>query len=108
MQTVNNLAEYADPILYDSENADFKPMRLYFGVMARQCEGEVLEIGCGTGRFTIPLAKQGVAVTGLDVVPGMLARARQKSAGLPVKWVEADARDFQLGQQFGLIFMGCK
>ena len=105
MQTVDNLAEYADPILYDSENADFKPMRLYFWAMARQCEGEVLEIGCGTGRFTIPLAKQGIAVTGLDVVPGMLARARQKSAGLPVKWVEADARDFQLGQQFGLIFM---
>jgi SAM-dependent methyltransferase len=102
---LDNLAEYADPILFDSENADYKPMRLFFLGLARQCEGGVLEIGCGTGRFTIPLAEQGIAVTGLDIVPAMLARARQKSAGLSVEWVEADARDFQLAKQFGMIFM---
>jgi SAM-dependent methyltransferase len=35
----------------------------------------------------------------------MLARARSKSAGLPIKWVEGDARTFDLGEQFRLIFI---
>jgi 2-polyprenyl-3-methyl-5-hydroxy-6-metoxy-1,4-benzoquinol methylase len=36
----------------------------------------VLEIACGTGRVSIPIARLGVAVTGLDIVPGMLELAR--------------------------------
>jgi SAM-dependent methyltransferase len=65
----------------------------------------VLEIACGTGRVSIPIARLGFAVTGLDIVPGMLDRARTKSAGLPTRWVEGDARTFNLGEQFRLIFM---
>lgn len=47
----------------------------------------------------------GFHVTGLDIVPGMLARAREKSVGLPARWVEGDARSFDLGERFRLIFM---
>jgi hypothetical protein len=35
----------------------------------------------------------------------MLARARAKSAGLPARWVAGDARSFDLGEQFGLVFI---
>jgi SAM-dependent methyltransferase len=38
----------------------------------------VLEVGCGTGRLTLPLARAGHAVTGIDLSPAMLARARAK------------------------------
>ncbi|HLF78681.1 MAG TPA: methyltransferase domain-containing protein, partial [Dehalococcoidia bacterium] len=39
----------------------------------------VLELGCGTGRVTIPIARAGVNIVGLDVAPEMLAVARNKA-----------------------------
>lgn len=65
----------------------------------------MLEIACGTGRVAIPIARQGFAVTGLDIVPGMLELARSKAAGLPTRWVEGDARTFDLGERFRLVFL---
>jgi trans-aconitate methyltransferase len=99
-----NLAEYADPELYDLENPAFAPGSAFFLALAQEVGGPVLELGCGTGRFVIPLARQGIDVAGLDVMPGMLARARQKSLDLPIQWIEADARTFQVNRQFRLIF----
>ena len=64
----------------------------------------MLELGCGTGRYTIPIAQQSIMITGLDIVPQMLAHAKNKSAELSIQWVEADARNFHLGKQFRLIF----
>lgn len=51
---------------------------------------DVLEIGCGTGRHTVRLARQGNRVTALDLSPGMLARAREKLNGYDVRLIEAD------------------
>ncbi len=100
-----NLIEYDDPIVYDWENHDFDPDGPFFLTLAQQLGGPALEIACGTGRLTIPMAEQGVEITGLDIVPGMLARAKEKAPHLPIRWVEADARYFNLGMQFRLIFM---
>jgi len=51
----------------------------------------VLEVGCGTGRHTLKLAKQGNDVLGLDLSPGMLAIAREKLKDCPeVRLIEAD------------------
>jgi ubiquinone/menaquinone biosynthesis C-methylase UbiE len=63
----------------------------------------VLELGCGTGRLTLPLAQAGHEVTGIDFSPAMLARAREKLAAEPrsvqdrVTLVEGDARRIELG-----------
>jgi len=100
----SNLMEYTEPELYDLENTDFAPDGPFFLAFAQQLGGPVLELGCGTGRLTIPMARAGVEMTGLDVMPGMLAQARRKSPALPIHWVEADARSFQLDQRFQLIF----
>lgn len=100
----DNLADYDDPLLYDLENADEEPMGSFLLKLARQANGPILELGCGTGRFALYLARHGFTVTGLDIVPGMLARARQKAGDLPVRWVEADARCFQLPEKFAFIF----
>ena len=69
-----NLEDYEDPVIYDLENKEFGPDGLFYQSLAQQVQGPVLELGCGTGRVTIPLAQSGIDMTGLDVVPGMLAR----------------------------------
>src|SRR5512144_254982 len=74
---------------------------------AQAASGPVLEIGCGTGRVTIPLAAAGVDISGLDVSASMLEEAKRKaeSQGLRINWIEADGRTFDLGQRFALIIM---
>ncbi len=69
--------------------------------------GAVLELGCGTGRVALPLAAQGVAITGLDISPAMVARAASKAAEaqLQVEFHQADMRDFTLGRTFSLIII---
>lgn len=100
----DNLEEFADAANYDRADPSETGIAFY-SALAQEAGGSVLEIACGTGRVAIPIAKLGFAVTGLDIVPGMLKQARRKSAGLPVRWVEADARTFALNEQFRLIFL---
>lgn len=100
----NNLEEFSDPINYDMEDSSDTGIAFY-SALAQETGAPVLEIACGTGRVTIPIAQLGIATTGLDIVPGMLERARSKSVGLPVQWVEGDARTFHLADEFRLIFL---
>ncbi len=104
MFTIGNLEEYADPEIYDLENFTFEPDGVFLLNFAQKLQGAVLELGCGTGRVTIPLAQNGLDVTGLDVVPAMIERARQKAGNLPIHWITADARSFRLERPFRLIF----
>lgn len=97
------LDTYEDPLAYDEELTPFKPEGTFLLDLAKQADN-VLEIGCGTGRVTIPLAQQNINITGLDLMPGMLDRAKAKAGDLPINWVCADMCDFDLGQQFDLIF----
>jgi SAM-dependent methyltransferase len=55
---------------------------------------EVLDVACGTGNAAILAAKQGARVTGLDLSPGLIAIARERSteAGVDVEWLEGDAQ----------------
>ncbi len=100
----DNLEEFADAVAYDREDSSDTGVAFY-AALARETDGPVLEIACGTGRVAIPIARQGYAVTGLDIVPGMLELARSKSVGLPVRWVEGDARNFDLGERFRLVYL---
>jgi SAM-dependent methyltransferase len=100
----DNLEEFADPQTYDLEDSSETGIAFY-AALAQETGSPVLEIACGTGRVGIPIARLGFAVTGVDVVPGMLERARSKSAGLPARWVEGDARAFDLGERFRLIYL---
>jgi SAM-dependent methyltransferase len=67
----------------------------------------VLELACGTGRLTIPIAQAGVEIVGLDQSSSMLSHLRVKAreAGIEIPLVEADCRTFDLGRKFALIFM---
>src|SRR5689334_12439680 len=65
---------------YDWENAQTlarRDVRFWQRLAAAQ-DGPVLELGCGTGRLTIPVARAGADVVGIDRSEAMLARARQR------------------------------
>jgi cyclopropane fatty-acyl-phospholipid synthase-like methyltransferase len=100
----DNFIEYSDPEIYDLENQDFEQDEAFILSYAQKPGGTVLELGCGTGRVTIPLARRGVDIAGVDVVSEMVERGRQKSKGLPIEWIVADIRTLQLGRKFKLIF----
>jgi SAM-dependent methyltransferase len=70
----------------------------------------VLDIGCGTGRHSIELARRGYAATGVDLSGSMLARARLKAqeAGVRVTFIQADARSLQFRNDFDLVMMLCE
>jgi len=65
---------------YDWENARALGRRdiPFWRTLALQSDGPVLELGCGTGRISIPLARAGVPVVGVDRSEAMLSRARRR------------------------------
>ncbi len=104
MAVYTNLEDYQDPVFYDVEMEQFGAPDEFYLKLAQRIGGSVLELGCGTGRYTLPIAQAGIAITGLDITPQMLQQAKSKSVGLGIEWVEGDARNFHLGRQFRLIF----
>jgi SAM-dependent methyltransferase len=70
---------------------------------ARIRGGPILELGCGTGKLSIPLAEAGFSVVGLDSSPALLQFASSKNRD--VRWLEGDMRGFDLGEKFALIML---
>ncbi|MFN8206099.1 MAG: class I SAM-dependent methyltransferase [Bacteroidales bacterium] len=70
----------------------------------------ILDIGCGTGRHSIELARRGYRVTGLDLSESMLAVARSRAVAekLDIRFIQADARSFSFPGEFGLAIMLCE
>jgi SAM-dependent methyltransferase len=59
-------------------------------------DGAILDVGAGSGRVTLDLARRGRRVIALDHDPALLAALRQRAAGLDIETVCADARSFRL------------
>src|SRR5215472_16926867 len=59
--------------------------------------GTTLEIGAGTGRFTVPLRAAGLHVVGIDISPAMLGKLRQKDPAAPVLLADATRLPFPDG-----------
>lgn len=83
----------------------------FYVEVALGAEPPVLELACGTGRITIPVAEAGATIWGLDVTDAMLAHARLKVAALPdnvrsrITLRFGDMRDFDLDERFGLVII---
>lgn len=65
----------------------------------------VLEVGCGTGRVALHLARRGHAVVAVDSDPALIAAVHERASdrGLDLRAEVADARELALGAEFGLV-----
>lgn len=96
---------------YDLTHADLAEDIPFILELAQQADSPVLELGCGSGRLLLPLARAGINVTGVDNSAPMLARAKAKLAQEAtavqnrVTLLEADMTQLKLGETFGLILI---
>ena len=104
---VEGVAELYDSVtLYRS-----RPDVNFYVEEAQAMEGNVLELGCGTGRVLIPVARLGKEVTGVDNSPRMLGICQKQLESEPpevrrnVTLVQADMRDLNLGRRFSLVMI---
>lgn len=102
-----NMYHWAD--YYDLTQQGLAGDLAFYEEYAKAAKGEVLELGCGTGRVTIPLAKAGIDMTGLEISREMLEKAVTKAeeAGVieHLSFIQGDMRQFSLGKKFGLIMI---
>jgi SAM-dependent methyltransferase len=97
---------YDHPTLYDSLLPAGAHVP-YYVELSRRASGDVLELACGTGQLTVPVASAGVAIVGLDLSAPMLntAKERAAAASVSIEYLTGDMRNFDLGRQFALIFI---
>lgn len=83
----------------------------FYERLAHETGGPVLELACGTGRITLPLAEKGLDITGVDISQGMLSVARVKAARYPaavrdrLTLIEQDMSQLNLQRRFGFLFV---
>ncbi len=93
------------PIWHDVECGSYAADLPLWRELAKAADGPVLELGSGTGRVALDLARAGLDVTAVDDAGELLAELDRRSAaaGLAVATVEADARTIELGQRFAAV-----
>jgi len=70
----------------------------------------ILDVGCGTGRHSVALAREGYKMTGIDLSPAMLQQARiaAQNAGVNVKLTESDAQSISFKNEFDAAICLCE
>ena len=103
---------YNHPAEYDREHlGDDGDFAFYLSLSRRLAPRRVLELGCGTGRLTFPLAELGFEIVGLDNQTEMLSRAEARLRETPdatrqrLRFVEGDMRTWSAPGEFDLILI---
>lgn len=101
---------WADLYDADYEALGWRDDLALYRELARAAGGPVLEMGCGSGRVLLELARSGVEVSGLDLSPEMLAVLGRRLAAEPPevrervkRLVVGDARDAEPAERFALV-----
>ena len=97
---------------YDLDvSEEYTDVEMYLA-LATASDGPILELACGSGRVCVPLAAAGHRVTGVDLDPAMLDRARsawaahrKASTGGSLDLVQADMTSVALKERFGLVIL---
>lgn len=89
----------AEVVWHDLECGGYRADLPVWHELAQACGGRVLDVGAGSGRVTLQLARAGHAVTALDRSEVLLTALRERAAGLDVEAVCADACSFALQQR---------
>lgn len=92
----------ATVIWHDLECGAYRADLPLWRELAREYGDPVLELGAGTGRVSIDLARHGHRVTALDHDPALIAALRERADGLAVEAVIVDAREFVIEERFSL------
>lgn len=103
----DNLEEYDDPVSYDIENNAYIGELPLLVEWASKKDGPIIDLACGTGRITIPLASKGFRLIGVDLHAGMLEQAKRKTQelDLQIEWLEQDCTRLNLNCKSSLIYM---
>lgn len=102
---------YGDGVWYDAEYVHIRADIPYYERVARETDGSILELACGTGRLSIPMAEAGAEVLGVDIAESMIARAQDKRAALPegvrrrVAFRVGDMRTIRVGRKFDAVVL---
>jgi SAM-dependent methyltransferase len=89
-------------IWHDAENGSYSGDLALWEELASAAAGPILDLGCGTGRVALHLARRGHSVVGLDVDPELIAALAERAGGLPLRAIVADARRFELEDEVAL------
>jgi len=96
----------SDPVLWhDLECGAYRADLPLWRELAALSGGPILDVGAGTGRVALDLARRGHEVVALDRDPDLLAALDRRAEGLPVRTVLADAREIDLPDRFALILV---
>ena len=96
-----------DANIYDGMNTDLTDLIFYKKWLPKNKDARILELCCGTGRLTLPIAMEGYDISGVDNSSSMLEQAKLKAsaASLKVDFIEADIRTLDLLKKYDLIFI---
>jgi SAM-dependent methyltransferase len=98
---------FDDGDVYDLVGKDIPYGLDFYVTLAREANGPVLDIACGTGRILLPCLQAGVDIEGLDLFEPMLKTLRAKAAalGLTPRLHQADMSDFSLPRRYRLVMI---
>jgi SAM-dependent methyltransferase len=92
----------SEVVWHDLECGGYRQDLELWRALADRHPGPVLDVGAGTGRVTLELARAGHSVIALDADSTLLSELRRRGEGLPIRTVCSDARDFNLPEAAGL------
>jgi SAM-dependent methyltransferase len=92
-------------IWHDLECGRYHADLPFWQALANAHPGPILDVGAGTGRVSLPLVGDGHVVTALDLDAELLRELKRRAGDRPVTTVIADAREFHLRTQFGLVLV---
>ena len=92
----------SEVVWHDVECASYAADLPLWEELAASAGGEVADLGCGTGRVALHLARRGHTVIGIDRDATLLAALSERAGGLPVEPLHADVREFELDRPVSL------
>jgi len=98
--SVTNFRDY-NAEYYDLDTTQTDDITFYRNLIST--DTKVLELGCGTGRVSIPLASRAKNFVAVDISAAMIARAKEKDRNSKVTFLLHDICDLDLGETFDLI-----
>ena len=98
---------FEDGDVYDLVLKDIPYGLDFYVALAREANGPVLDIACGTGRILLPCLQAGVDIEGMDLFEPMLKTLRAKAAALNLspQLHQSDMSDFSLPRRFAVIMI---